>query len=77
MSKRVNLSRSLKRKLKTHRIEKEKLLPRISVIFSRDVSENNTSFSTPAKTIDIARKCNVSRLFTLRNMCRSGARRVL
>jgi len=58
MSERIHLSGSLKRKLQTQCIEKEKLLPRISAFFNRNAPENNSSLSTtsvkstPAETTD-------------------------
>jgi len=62
MSKRVHLSASLKRKLKSQRIEKEKSLPRINAFFSKDSFANDSSLSTTpmksatAETTDIVRK---------------------
>lgn len=60
MSKRLHLSGSLKNKLKTQGIEKEKLFPSINVIFNRDDLEDNsypsiTVKSTLAETTDISK----------------------
>lgn len=59
MSKRVHLSESLKRKLKSKSIEKEKLLPQIRALFNKDYFANDSSLSTtpmksaPAETTEI------------------------
>lgn len=64
MSKRVHLSGSLKRKLKSQRIEKEKSLPRISAFFNKDSCANDLSLNTtPMKSAPVETTDIVSKLF--------------
>jgi hypothetical protein len=51
MSKRVHLSGRSKRKLKTQRIEKEKLIQRINIFFNTGALENNTCLIKTVKSI--------------------------